>query len=151
MYLDQYPVSSSCPNLFLQEAILRGDDDVVAEGGGSAAYMDVTTVDVLMRFFSASCYTGYSNNANGFYVVYGALFRRLEEEEEESARMDSESAVDDEDMMFEQRTDFGTSYAAYEEGPRDFYNKFLNFATVKSFRWHDKYRLSEVCSCGLAL
>ncbi|KND05182.1 uncharacterized protein SPPG_00846 [Spizellomyces punctatus DAOM BR117] len=125
-----------------REAILRGDDESAA-AGGSAAYMDITTVETLMQYFSAACYSGYGDNGKGFYALYGAIFRRLEEEEEEAARMDSESLVDDEDSLLGSRADFGTSRDPYDEQPRLFYNKFLHFASVKSFRWHDKYRLSE--------
>ncbi|KAI9005922.1 hypothetical protein BC832DRAFT_620814 [Gaertneriomyces semiglobifer] len=127
-----------------RESILRGDDPS-AQGGyeGNAAYMDITTVDTLMKFYSGSAYNGFGDSGKGFFAVYRDLFRRLEEEEEESVRMDGESLEDDLDVLLAQRADFGGPDDAYEGLPRDFYNKFLNFASVKSFRWLDKYRLSE--------
>ncbi|KAI8826149.1 DnaJ domain-containing protein [Fimicolochytrium jonesii] len=127
-----------------RDAILRGDEDSIGEtAGGSAAYMDVTTTDVLMRFFSASSYSGYGDGPKGFFAVFGDLFRRLEHEDEEAAANDSEALVEEVEEVAETRTDFGTSTEAYEGRPRDFYNKFLNYVTVKSFRWHDKHRLFD--------
>ncbi|TPX62916.1 hypothetical protein PhCBS80983_g00035 [Powellomyces hirtus] len=126
-----------------REAILRGDDDVGAEPGGSAAYMDITTVDILMRFFSASCYTGYGDDKKGFFTIYSDLFRRIEGEEEEAAANDTEALMDDNREVFETRANFGSKNDSYDGQPREFYNKFLNFTSIKSFRWHDKYRLSE--------
>ncbi|KAJ3167716.1 hypothetical protein HDU88_002163 [Geranomyces variabilis] len=126
-----------------REAILRGDDDPGAEPSTAAAYMDITTVDVLMRYFAASAYTGFSDGPESFYSIYANLFRRLEEEEEEAANADAEALDADEHELFASRANFGTSNDSYEGQPRAFYAKFMNFATVKSFRWHDKHRLAD--------
>ncbi|KAJ3183053.1 hypothetical protein HDU87_007475 [Geranomyces variabilis] len=126
-----------------REAILRGDDDPGAEPSAAAAYMDITTVDVLMRYFAASAYTGFSDGPESFFSIYANLFRRLEEEEEEAANADAEALTTDEHELFASRANFGTSNDSYEGQPRAFYAKFMNFATVKSFRWHDKHRLGD--------
>ncbi|KAI9104679.1 hypothetical protein DFS34DRAFT_207081 [Phlyctochytrium arcticum] len=129
-----------------REAILRGDTDIGGATGsaGSTSHMDITTADVLMRYYSTSCYSGFSDsNSKSFFNIYRDLFKRLEEEEEEAARMDSEALEQDEDVLWDDRTPFGNTNDAYEGQPRDFYNKFLHFSSIKSFRWHDKYRLSD--------
>ncbi|KAJ3161643.1 hypothetical protein HDU86_006413 [Geranomyces michiganensis] len=126
-----------------REAILRGDDDPGAEPSAAAAYMDITTVDVLMRYFAASAYTGFSDGPESFYSIYANLFRRLEEEEEEAANADAEALSNDEHALFASRANFGTSHDSYDGQPRVFYAKFMNFATIKSFRWHDKHRLAD--------
>ncbi|KAJ3020238.1 hypothetical protein HKX48_001126 [Thoreauomyces humboldtii] len=128
-----------------REAILRGDDDPGGTDAGAnpAAYMDITTTDVLLRFFSASAYKGFTDAQNGFFGFYAALFRRLEEEEEEAARQDTEALADNDADLFDTRKNFGSSNDHYDGQPKEFYAKFLNFSSVKSYRWHDKYRLSE--------
>ncbi|KAJ3034187.1 hypothetical protein HK097_004584, partial [Rhizophlyctis rosea] len=120
-----------------REAILRGDDE--ADFGSSPGYVDVTTTDGLMRFFSPSCYKGFSDDSKSFYTIYHDLFHSLETEEQDALDHDTEASLTIE-ITF---TTFGTSTTPYESTPREFYNKFLNFTTVKSFRWYDKYRLSD--------
>ncbi|KAJ3300199.1 hypothetical protein HK104_003427 [Borealophlyctis nickersoniae] len=122
-----------------REAILRGDDDANI-GSNPASYMDITTAETLMRFFTASCYKGFGDDEKGFFAVYERLFARLEVEEQEAVSMDTEANVEEGLLS---RAPFGGSKMLYEDGPREFYNKFLNFTTVKSFRWYDKYRLSD--------
>lgn len=38
---------------------------------------------------------------------------------------------------------FGNADTPFIENVRDFYNAWLNFSTVKSFIWMDKWRLSD--------
>ncbi|KAJ3035197.1 hypothetical protein HDV00_004266 [Rhizophlyctis rosea] len=124
-----------------REAILRGDDEADIGSGGSG-YVDVTTTDTLMRFFTASCYKGYTDtDPKSFYQTYRELFARLEHEEEEALTVDTEASHDQSDSIT--FTDFGSSSTPYDPQLREFYNKFLYFTSVKSFRWYDKYRLSD--------
>jgi DnaJ homolog subfamily A member 5 len=77
--------------------------------------------------------------------VYRRLFQRLEEEEEEAWRNDPSEELE----SFTPYPAFGNSKMPVlptETSPdcaRDFYNSWSNFSTAKSFRWFDKWRLSE--------
>ncbi|KAJ3077644.1 DnaJ sub C member 21, partial [Quaeritorhiza haematococci] len=129
-----------------REQILRG-----GSGSDEAPASAGTTTDHLMRFFSPSAYRGFGTDANSFYSVYQKLFQQLEEEEEEAIINDSE-AILEANVGVPLRTDFGTRNTLYEEEKiidghsvalRDFYTKFLNFSTCKSFRWRDEHQLSR--------
>lgn len=40
-------------------------------------------------------------------------------------------------------TRFGDSRTEFIPIIKEFYDRFCNFSTLKSYRWHDKYRLSD--------
>ncbi|RKO91558.1 hypothetical protein BDK51DRAFT_11941, partial [Blyttiomyces helicus] len=135
-----------------REAILRGDDDPGAGsapgGSGSASYVSVTTVEDLMRFFNASCFKGFSTDDRSFFSIYRDLFLRLEEEEEDAIRHDSEATFTpdpdgDMDQDGPERATFGGPSDPYDPTVKRFYSKFSNFTSCKSFRWHDRHRLSD--------
>ncbi|KAJ3107017.1 DnaJ sub C member 21 [Phlyctochytrium planicorne] len=129
-----------------RESILRGDDelsdeeDEYSQSGGNYVRRTLST-EHLMRFFSGA-FNGYSNNTGGFYEVYGALFRKIEEEETSAWNFDTECLKTDHapDLDF---VDFGRSDTPYDDDVKLFYAKFMNFSSCKSFRWMDKHKLSE--------
>lgn len=106
-----------------REAILKGGDEFVDD-----------SLD-LMRFFNPSCHTGYNDKPDGFYVVYGDVFRTLSEEEEPYLEGDS---ADEYDVP-----EFGDSNSDYETVVAPFYSYWLGFCTRKSFVWKDKYDIRQ--------
>ncbi|KAI8381146.1 uncharacterized protein BYT42DRAFT_612955 [Radiomyces spectabilis] len=129
-----------------RDAILRGDDQK-AQRDSSAG----TTAEDLMRYFSVSEFKGYNDNDQGFFTVYRKLFQKLSNEEEEAYRNDPPDDYDDQ-RSFTSYPSFGDSKTPYADNDRylgyggyvrDFYNAWLNFSSVKSFSWMDKWRLSE--------
>jgi len=106
-----------------------------------------------MKFFSVNAYKGFDEGPKSFYTVYGKLFATLEEEEESAIIHDVESLNRDEEID-EIFTNFGGPHDKYEDllstknGPmttslKDFYAKWTHFATRKSFRHMDKWKLSD--------
>ncbi|CAO3681179.1 unnamed protein product [Rhizopus microsporus] len=93
-----------------------------------------------MRYFSISEFKGYDDNPKGFYNVYRSLFERLAKEEEEAFRNDLNM---EDDTKYRPYPAFGNADTPFIENVRDFYNAWLNFSTVKSFIWMDKWRLSD--------
>lgn len=84
----------------------------------------------------------------GFYTVYRKLFDKLNEEEEMAYRNDPA----EDGASFTRYPSFGNSktpfadndgFLGYGSYVRDFYAAWTNFSSVKSFRWMDKWRLSE--------
>ncbi|KAJ2959456.1 hypothetical protein NQZ79_g5091 [Umbelopsis isabellina] len=126
-----------------RDAILRGDDHAGQKDSSAG-----TSVDDLMKYFSISQYRGYNDDPKGFYTVYRTLFQTLEEEEEQAV-----ASGDSEDVKsFTRYPSFGSSttpfadddgYLGYGGYARDFYNAWMVFSSEKSFRWMDKWRLSE--------
>ena len=99
------------------------------------------TTDQLLRYFSttATWPGGFQDNhKTGFFTVFEQLGRRLDDEE----RMAYENNDVNENDQFDLDTRpcwFGSSGTLYEDGPRDWYTRFLNFKSVKSFRWVSFY------------
>ncbi|RKP26584.1 hypothetical protein SYNPS1DRAFT_10135, partial [Syncephalis pseudoplumigaleata] len=134
-----------------RDEILREDSDYAGDAG-DRGYSTVSghTPDSLMRFFSPDCYAGFNDDGKGFYTVYRELFAQLAKEETEAHNPDL-----DEDDSAAARLDwlsscsFGNSHSPFvdEERPersiKVFYNEWSNFSTRKSFRWLDKWRLSD--------
>ncbi|KAG9290064.1 hypothetical protein G9A89_010370 [Geosiphon pyriformis] len=132
-----------------RDAILREEDDEdkseqlpKASYGGSA--VAGTTTNDIMNYFSSGCFTGYEDGTKGYYSVYRNLFQKLAEEEEQAFNYDrSEDAIE-----FIPMPSFGNSSTPinddiYENMIKLFYNVWSNFSTRKTFKWLDKYRLSE--------
>ncbi|KAJ3124267.1 DnaJ sub C member 21 [Nowakowskiella sp. JEL0407] len=192
-----------------RDAILRGDDDDFDDDDDADAHIYsesgayVTTklrTEQLMKYFSTSCFKGYGDDSNGFFAVYGGIFRRILDEEEAAFALDNEANIafglpprvlfgnkdtpygDEENAatllqtqqqkeeQIKQRIEeeksrkksSGTfssfvssafssllgkddTFAVQESTHvvRDFYARFANFSSVKSFRWVDEYRLSD--------
>ncbi|KAJ3217286.1 DnaJ sub C member 21 [Dinochytrium kinnereticum] len=130
-----------------KDSILRGDEDIEDDTGyqqSSGKYYSSgrgTTSDQLMRFFSPGAYTNFSDSPGAFFEVFRSLFKKLAEEEITAWELDSE-CINSQEPDFSQ-LDFGLSSTLFEDGPKNVYAKFLGFSTCKSFRWCDKYRLSD--------
>ncbi|KAH7652341.1 Dnaj-like subfamily a member 5 protein [Dioscorea alata] len=98
-------------------------------GRSSAHFSDVD----FYKFFSPSCFSGYSNKGSGFYKVYGEVFSKIHSQEVYFAQklglgLDSvppAPLIGDLDSPYEQATAF--------------YNYWLGFSTVMDFAWVDEY------------
>jgi DnaJ family protein A protein 5 len=119
-----------------REQILKGWDGQSATTG----YHVGLNADALMQYFSPSCFSGINDGPKGFYTIYRALFAQIESEEEDSLQTDAECVPTPSSDV--PHTSFGDSKSGFEQ-LKTFYNKFCNFSSVKSFRWCDKYRLSD--------
>lgn len=104
-----------------------------ADPSATAEARDATNVD-LFKGFSASCFTGFTDDKNGFYGVYGALFDELWAEETDAFKQNGGR----------QRvgTPFGGSEAPWTT-VREFYSSWESFSSAKSFSFGDKWNLSE--------
>lgn len=103
-----------------REQIIRGGDD----------YVD-NSIN-LMKYFSASVYCGFGDDAQGFYAVYANVFEIVTKEDAEFA--------DGQDLEV---PEFGTSTSDYEEVVQPFYAHWQSYSTLKSYVWLEKYDLRE--------
>ena len=103
-----------------REQIIRGGDD----------YVD-NSIN-LMKYFSASVYCGFGDDAQGFYAVYANVFEIVTKEDAEFA--------DGQDLEV---PEFGTSTSDYEEVVQPFYAYWQSYSTLKSYVWLEKYDLRE--------
>ncbi|KAI9275702.1 hypothetical protein BDA99DRAFT_457379 [Phascolomyces articulosus] len=126
-----------------RDSILRGDD-IAAHKDSSAG----TTSEDLMRYFSMSEVRGFGDDDKGYFSVYRKLFEKLCDEEESAYNCDPP----DDGEMFTRYPMFGNSkthfadndgYRGYGAYARDFYAAWMNFSSVKSFQWMDKWRLKD--------
>ncbi|RIA88957.1 DnaJ domain-containing protein [Glomus cerebriforme] len=135
-----------------RDAILREDDDIYEvdddydESSSRWRFrtsVQGTSVEDLMRFFTKACYQGFDDSTTGFYTVYRKIFQKLAEEEEDAYLNDRGEDADD----FHPYPSFGDSTIPIDlddSNPiKNFYTSWLNFSTQKSFKWFDKFRLSE--------
>ena len=103
-----------------REQIIRGGDD----------YVD-NSIN-LMKYFSASVYCGFGDDAQGFYAVYANVFEIITKEDAEFAN--------GQDLEV---PEFGTSTSDYEEVVQPFYAHWQSYSTLKSYVWLEKYDLRE--------
>lgn len=103
-----------------REQIIRGGDD----------YVD-NSIN-LMKYFSASVYCGFGDDAQGFYAVYANVFEIITKEDAEFA--------DGQDLEV---PEFGISTSDYEEVVQPFYAHWQSYSTLKSYVWLEKYDLRE--------
>ncbi|KAL5040492.1 hypothetical protein RTP6_007491 [Batrachochytrium dendrobatidis] len=127
-----------------RDAILRAGNSTSA-----SSQMETTPTCDLMRYFSPSCYTSITDpSPKGFYAIYNALFIKLSQEESESIQTDPESIMehmyDDETISHTSSTLFGDATTLYEPYLHSFYTRFMQFQTVKSFRWMDVYKMNDI-------
>ncbi|GET02955.1 DnaJ-domain-containing protein [Rhizophagus clarus] len=137
-----------------RDAILREDDDIYepdvydesSSRWGFRTSVQGTRTEDLMRFFTKACYQGFDDGKTGFYSVYRKLFEKLAEEEEDAYSHDRGEDADD----FHSYPSFGDSTTPIDPNDskdgnpiKNFYTSWLNFSTQKSFKWFDKYKLSE--------
>ena len=87
----------------------------------------------------------------GFFAVYRKLFEKLCDEEESAHNYDPP----EDDQSYTRYPMFGNSktpfadndgYRGYGAYARDFYAAWMNFSSVKSFQWMDKWRLRDAPS-----
>ena len=139
-----------------KEQILREpkDEEKLNQNGkndGSLIYFTRGhSEDDLMKYFSSDCYQGYSDHPQSFFSVYGEIFSILGKEELNSADTDLDAGklTSDDRYFYAELNHFGTSSVSFVHFTdnidlKQFYSHWLNFVTVKSFRWLDKWRLSE--------
>ncbi|ORX87414.1 DnaJ-domain-containing protein [Anaeromyces robustus] len=127
-----------------RESILRGYD------GSVNGFQNVgMTTEQLSRYLDKSCYKGFNDNPQGFFAIYRTLFNTLEKEEEDYGDINSDENLS---QFHEIKTSFGKQEDKYEQlyeyegnetSLKIFYNKWLNFSTMKSFSWCDRYKPSD--------
>ncbi|KAI8912829.1 hypothetical protein EDD86DRAFT_117795 [Gorgonomyces haynaldii] len=93
----------------------------------------VTEASDLMRYFGRL--------DGDFYTIFTDLFQKLELEERDSYENDLEALVD---MFQPESTQFGNKASDYEPSVKQFYDKWTQFTTCKSFRWRDKYQTFDI-------
>lgn len=118
-----------------ESSILRGDS---AGGEDAPAYQNVrmTSADDLARMvrkFNSN--VEFTDSPSGFFGFVRETFEQLATEEEAAAQW--------EDVDVREYPTFGHKDDEHDDVVKQFYNAWANFATVKSFAWRDKYRLSE--------
>jgi len=98
-----------------------------------------------MRFFTKACYQGFDSTM-GFYSVYRKIFEKLAEEEADAYSHDrGEDAGDFHPYpsFGDSTTSIGLDDSRGGNPIKNFYASWSSFSTQKSFKWFDKYRLSE--------
>ncbi|KAF2219186.1 hypothetical protein BDZ85DRAFT_46774 [Elsinoe ampelina] len=122
-----------------ESAILRGDDDVGGEGGGGEVFegnLKVTTADDIARMvrkFNSG--VEFTDAPSGFFGFLRETFEHLAKEEEVAVQWEGGDPVD--------YPSFGHKADDYEDVVKPFYAVWGGFGTRKSFKWKDRYRLSE--------
>lgn len=86
----------------------------------------------LFKYFSPSCYKGFSDDDKGFYSVYREVFNTLLIEESVYFDLDPDEVPT-----------FGQSDSDYVEIVRPFYNFWCGFNTHKPFGWLDEYDIRQ--------
>ncbi|KAL1899198.1 hypothetical protein Sste5346_003120 [Sporothrix stenoceras] len=128
-----------------RDAILRGDSgtDDAADGAdaGPRFYNNVRltpTEDLytLMGRFNSS--VPFNDSPSGFFGILEATFAQLGLEEEAAFSWDGDGGGQP-----PQYAPFGSANDDYDSVGKPFYRDWSNFATLKSFSWKDKYRLSD--------
>ncbi|OAX36226.1 DnaJ-domain-containing protein [Rhizopogon vinicolor AM-OR11-026] len=94
------------------------------------------TVRHLARFFDTTIWSGFDNSENSFFTMYRNLFTRLAQEENLISEIEYPYFGDASWPWTAPKT-------ANQPAARDFYNAWLNFATLKDFIWMEQWNLSE--------
>lgn len=108
-----------------REDILRGGDGTTSTNGED----DDHTMN-LWPFFSTTACSGPDDGPTGFFTVYSKLF-------EDINRAENDQNLDREEVPI-----FGDSKTPYSSITK-FYDYYVNFSTLMSFSWEDKYNPSE--------
>lgn len=103
------------------------------DASDNAEAADATLVD-LFACFSATAFSGFSDDGDGFYAFYGRVFDELWQEEVE--------AMGRKDKLAEVGASFGGSEADWET-VKLFYAFWESFASAKTFAYADKWNMAE--------
>ncbi|KAH0956682.1 hypothetical protein HN011_007281 [Eciton burchellii] len=106
-----------------REAILKGGKD----------YEDDAIN--LFPYFSATCFKGYGDDANGFYTIYRKIFEKLASEDAEFTKGGDSN---------EEIPNFGNSQSSYEDVVHNFYAYWQSYSTKKSYSWLDPYDIRNI-------
>lgn len=118
-----------------ESSILRGDSGA---GEDTPTYQNVrmTTADDLARMvrkFNSN--VEFTDSPSGFFGFVRETFEQLATEEDIAAQW--------EDVDVRAYPTFGHKDDTHDDVVKQFYSAWAGFATVKSFAWRDKYKLSE--------
>ncbi|KAM0710213.1 hypothetical protein Q7P35_002575 [Cladosporium inversicolor] len=118
-----------------ETSILRGDSGA---GEDIPTYQNVrmTTADDLARLvrkFNSN--VEFTDSPSGFFGFVRETFEQLAMEEEVAAQW--------EDVDVRAYPTFGHKDDTHDDVVKQFYSAWAGFATVKTFAWRDKYKLSE--------
>nr|XP_060617363.1 dnaJ homolog subfamily C member 21 [Anolis sagrei ordinatus] len=101
--------------------------EALLKGGVDGEYQD-DSLD-LLRYFTATCYSGFGDDEKGFYTIYRNVFEMIAKEEKESML--------EEDG--EEFPNFGDSQSDYDTVVHCFYGYWQSFCTQKKFAWKEEY------------
>jgi DnaJ family protein A protein 5 len=119
-----------------ESSILRGDGAAGGEDVQTYQNVRMTTADDLARLvrkFNSN--VEFTDAPSGFFGFVRETFEKLAEEEDIAA---SWEIVD-----VREYPTFGHKDDGHDDVVKAFYGAWAGFATVKTFAWRDKYRLSE--------
>lgn len=91
----------------------------------------------IAAFMSTSVYSGYKDSESGFFRVYENFFQKLDDLETMAQQSDPEVS------LHPSPCSFGLSKDYDMEEVKRFYSHWINFVTVRSFTWCDKWKLNE--------
>ncbi|ESO06551.1 hypothetical protein HELRODRAFT_64358 [Helobdella robusta] len=106
--------------------------DEILKGGKGDQYEDKSLN--VFQYFNASCYSGYDDDAKGFYSVYSEIFKQISEEDIDF--------VDHEPNM-KLPPHFGSSTSPYDEVVGPFYSYWDSYSTAKTYVWVDHYDIRQ--------
>jgi DnaJ family protein A protein 5 len=119
-----------------ESSILRGDGAAGGEDVQTYQNVRMTTADDLARLvrkFNSN--VEFTDAPSGFFGFVRETFEKLAEEEDIAASW--------ENVDVREYPTFGHKDDGHDDVVKAFYGAWAGFATVKTFAWRDKYRLSE--------
>jgi len=114
-------------------AILKGWSASGTGDGAEGMLFDV------VPFMHASCYSGYGDDSNGFFAVYGRVFASIFDEEQEGKDFDINQSEGDARLV----RDFGQCDEDWQT-VATFYQLWESFSSEMTFAWADQYDTTEV-------
>jgi len=128
-----------------ESAILRGDDGNSEDFGGNnnghvyEGSIKVTSADDLARMMNKfNRNVSFTDSPDGFFGYLREIFEQLAKEEDVAVQIND---IDHKHIV--DYPSFGLKDDQYDDVVKSFYNIWSSFGTKKSFRWKDKFRLSE--------
>lgn len=101
---------------------------------GSHTDYEDDSLDVF-PYFTAACYKGYGDDADGFYTIYREVFDKLATEDIEFLDSPDE---------FDEIPTFGKSSSDYVTVVGPFYAYWQSYCTKKSYSWLCPHNISEI-------